>query len=308
MPSSIPHGSRLAPAPWTTADLAKPPPYELIWEAVLAQRCPGQAKGSPKPHDLTTVTAKLIQVLTSRRFSEADRQGRFHQVLSELQEATPNLREPNFKRLAEPELEFLYRAIDRHFLDSTIAKAIAAGQHSLSFRISRRMTSTGGCTTSRFHPKHGQGTFQIAIAAQLLAQTWANREQATVCGVTCHDMREGLCRIMEHELLHLCEMLVWKDSSCAQSRFKSMAQRLFGHRASKHHLLTNREAAALQHILRPGDRGCVPFEGQQLLGTINRIHKRATVLVPDTRGQAYSDGSRYLKYYVPLRNLVKWPG
>ncbi|MFN9878478.1 MAG: hypothetical protein ACK557_08370, partial [Planctomycetota bacterium] len=88
------------------------------------------------------------------------------------------------------------------------------------------------------HPKHGQGTFQIAIAAQLLAQTWANREQATVCGVTCHDMREGLCRIMEHELLHLCEMLVWKDSSCAQSRFKSMAQRLFGHRASKHHLLT----------------------------------------------------------------------
>ncbi|MFN9879479.1 MAG: hypothetical protein ACK557_13470, partial [Planctomycetota bacterium] len=75
-----------------------------------------------------------------------------------------------------------------------------------------------------------------------------------------------------------------------------------------HHRLTNREAAALQHNLRPGDRVCFPFEGQQLLGTINRIHKRATVLVPDTRGQAYSDGSRYLKYYVPLRNLVKWPG
>lgn len=251
--------------------------------------------------------ARLAQILTERQLTEPQRQERFQQVLAELNRSTNNLRAGHFTRLGEAELTTLYRAIDRHFLENSIGEAISTGQHSLTFRISRRMTSTGGCTTSRFHPKDGRGTFQIGIAAQLLAQTWAHREQATVCGVTCHDMREGLCRIMEHELLHLSEMLVWKDSSCAQSRFKTIAQRLFGHRASKHHLLTNREAAAVQHNLRPGDQVCFHFDGRQLAGTINRIHKRATVLVPHPQGQAYSDGSRYLKYYVPLRSLVKLP-
>lgn len=251
--------------------------------------------------------ARLAQLLTARQLSEAQRQERFQQVLAELNRSTVNLQAGHFTRLGEAELATLYQAIDEHFFEESIAEAIAAGHHALSFRISRRMTSTGGCTTSRFHPQNGRGTFQIAIAAQLLAQTWASRERATVCGVTCNDMREGLCRIMEHELLHLSEMLVWKDSSCAQSRFKSIAQRLFGHRASKHHLLTNREAAAVQHNLRPGDRVCFHFDGRQLAGTINRIHKRATVLVPHPQGQTYSDGGRYLKYYVPLRALVKLP-
>jgi hypothetical protein len=256
---------------------------------------------------LRTVPTRLSHLLITRNLAEEERKRRFQQVLGDLSSSSINLREANFRRLGEPELAILYRAIDRHFLDSSIAEAINTGKHSLSFRISKRMTSTGGCTTSRFQPRTGQGTFQIAIAAQLLAQTWATREQATVCGVTCHDMREGLCRIMEHELLHLSEMLVWKDSSCAQNRFKSIAQRVFGHRASKHHLLTNREAAAVQHNLRPGDQVCFSFDGRQLAGTINRIHKRATVLVPHPQGQAYSDGSRYLKYYVPLRALVKLP-
>ena len=44
-------------------------------------------------------------------------------------------------------------------------------------------------------------------------------------------------------------------------------------------------------------------EGQQRRGFVNRITKRATVLVQDKKGTPYSDGKRYVKYYVPLNQL-----
>lgn len=249
----------------------------------------------------------LASLLSRLQFHEMERRERFLAVLEDVQTAAPNLQQPNFQRLASSDLVALYRAIDRHFLENRVSTTIRDAGHSLSFRVSQRMTSTGGCTTTRFHPRSGLGNFQIAIAGQLLGQTWANRQTALVCGVTCHDMREGLCRIMEHELLHLSEMLIWKDSSCAQPRFKNIAQRLFGHRASKHRLLTHRDIAAQNHGLRPGDTVQFLFDGRKMAGKINRINKRATVLVPHPKGQAYSDGQRYLKYYVPLKMLVKQP-
>jgi hypothetical protein len=36
------------------------------------------------------------------------------------------------------------------------------------------------------------------------------------------------------------------------------------------------------------------------MGLVNRITKRATVLVEDAEGQKYSDGLRYKTYYVPI--------
>jgi len=40
-------------------------------------------------------------------------------------------------------------------------------------------------------------------------------------------------------------------------------------------------------------------------GTVNRITKRATVLVEDPEGEPYSDGKRYRKYLVPLQLLTR---
>ena len=33
---------------------------------------------------------------------------------------------------------------------------------------------------------------------------------------------------------------------------------------------------------------------------VNRITRRATILVEHPKGQSYSDGKRYLKFYIPL--------
>lgn len=38
---------------------------------------------------------------------------------------------------------------------------------------------------------------------------------------------------------------------------------------------------------------------------MNRITRRATVLVEDSRGVLYADGKRYLTFYVPLPLLRK---
>ena len=38
-------------------------------------------------------------------------------------------------------------------------------------------------------------------------------------------------------------------------------------------------------------------------GRVNRITRRATVLVPNPAGQKFSDGKRYSRYYVPLERL-----
>ena len=47
---------------------------------------------------------------------------------------------------------------------------------------------------------------------------------------------------------------------------------------------------------------CCAVPGR-LAGRVNRITKRATVLVEDIGGQPYSDGLRYKIYYVPIAHL-----
>ncbi len=44
-------------------------------------------------------------------------------------------------------------------------------------------------------------------------------------------------------------------------------------------------------------------EGKTFIGKVNRITRRATVLVADAQGQKYDDGKCYRKFYVPLSSL-----
>jgi len=71
--------------------------------------------------------------------------------------------------------------------------------------------------------------------------------------------------------------------------------------------MTPVEQASAAHGLRPGEFVSFSFEGRKLVGKLNRITRRATVLVPDRNGAEYSDGQKYLKFYVPLDALAKVP-
>jgi hypothetical protein len=68
-------------------------------------------------------------------------------------------------------------------------------------------------------------------------------------------------------------------------------------------LITQQQRAAKDYNIRAGNRVAFRFEGKTIVGVVNRITRRATILVEDSRGERFSDGKRYLKYYVPIHQL-----
>ena len=164
------------------------------------------------------------------------------------------------------------------------------------------MTRAGGKTT-RFERRGGAPRFEIAVAPSILFDGFGEDDRdVTVGGLPCRNRLEALQRIFEHELVHLAESLCWGESHCGRSRFQGIAKRLFLHRAHTHQLITRSERAARDGIV-VGSRVAFAFRGRPLTGRVNRITKRATVLVEDARAPRWSDGGRYARYYVPLGKL-----
>jgi hypothetical protein len=98
-------------------------------------------------------------------------------------------------------------------------------------------------------------------------------------------------------------MLLWDVSSCARSRFQGITRNFFGHTEYKHQLITPRERASVKFGIRPGIMVRFRFDGVEYTGLVNRISKRATVLVEDAQGERYTNGKRYMKYYIPVQSL-----
>jgi hypothetical protein len=97
--------------------------------------------------------------------------------------------------------------------------------------------------------------------------------------------------------------ILWDKSSCSQARFHSITRRLFGHTENMHQLITPRERAIVKFGIKPGMTVRFRFDGEEHTGIVNRISKRATVLVEDDRGQRYTNGKHYAKFYVPVQSL-----
>lgn len=210
------------------------------------------------------------------------------------------IREPNFTRIHPRDLEFLFDVYDQRFFGRFCQTALDGKP--IGFRLSPRMTQAGGKTT-RFRSRTGTLGYEISIASSILFDGFGNMDRPiTVCGLNCENRLEALQRIFEHELVHLAEMLCWENSDCSGVRFQDIAKRFFLHRAHTHNLITRRERAAESGI-RSGSRVAFVFEGRRLTGRVNRITKRATVLVEDKEGQLFSDGLRYRTYYVPIGHL-----
>lgn len=220
------------------------------------------------------------------------------------------IREANFTSIHSNDLALLFDLYDEMFFDSHLGPATRANNTPLTFRISKRMTRVGGTTTRyRHYRKHGpKWSYEIAISSTLLFSTFYDVNRTIeVTGIECRNRVEALQRIFEHELIHLTEMVAWGDSSCSQQRFQSLAFQFFTHTEATHQLITPGERAATRFGIRPGDRVRFRIDGSQFEGFVNRITKRATVLVEDQSSPLYSDGKRYAKFYVPVSRLEPMP-
>jgi hypothetical protein len=240
-------------------------------------------------------------VLTFSQPEELIRQ-RVQKIHQDLLAQSRYMREPNFTVIHPADLEFLFGAYDERFFAGLCERALEGRK--ITFRLSQRMTRAGGTTTRFFNAKTGEARYEIAIAASLLFESFRKMDRRiTVSGLECENRLEALQRIFEHEIVHLIEQLCWETSNCTAARFQNIAGRLFLHRAHTHQLITRRERAADSGI-QPGSRVTFVFEGQQLMGRVNRITKRATVLVEDPGGRKFTDGQRYKIYYVPITCLA----
>ena len=217
---------------------------------------------------------------------------------------SPYLTAGNFTTIHTSDLKRLFAEYDRRFFKAQIGPTL--GRTPLRFRLSKRMTRAGGKTTQYGGPNHpSYPLYEISVSTTLLFQCFAGEDHRsiTVSGVTCHDRMEALQRIMEHELVHLLEMLLWTKSSCSAGRFQSIASRFFGHKGNTHELITPGERALVKFGIKPGAHVRFCFDGAHHTGIVTRITKRATVLVRDGGGVLHTDGNRYSTFYVPVEWL-----
>ncbi len=218
------------------------------------------------------------------------------------------LKNRNFDLIGTEDLVRMAELYDELFFDGLCLGL--ARRDGLSFRWSRRMTSAGGKTTRTIRRSSPLGFrkthYEIALSSPLLFQTFqADSKEARVCGRICHNRLEAMQRILEHEMIHLIEMLVWIDSNCAANRFQGISHRLFAHTEHRHELVTQRERASKSFNIRLGDVVEFRVDNVRHLGRVNRITRRATVLVEDPKGVLYTDGRRYRKFYVPIASLKR---
>jgi len=214
------------------------------------------------------------------------------------------VRAVDFTAIHLSDLAFLFDAYDERFFRGLCGKALDGRK--LRFRLAPRMTRMGGKTTC-FQTRAGEVSYEISLAVSLLFDGFGKTDRhVTVCGLSCENRLDALRRIFEHEMVHLIEHLCWADSNCAASRFQAIASRFFLHQAHTHNLVTRQERAAESGI-RVGSCVSFLFQGQPLTGRVQRITKRATVLVEDPQGEPYANGLRYKTYYVPVASLVPTP-
>ena len=253
--------------------------------------------------------AKLFALLYSAREVE-DRVLRIYEATLA---QSPQIRDGNFTMIGTDDLERLFSWYDREFFRSRLGEMILEdGAYPMAFRLSRRLVSAAGQTIRQVRRVRKDGElavqvdYEITISTTLLYNTFQHVERTvTVGGLVCRDRLESLQRIFEHELLHLAEFLGWGRSNCRADNFHALSRRIFAHEGAFHDLITPREQARAAFNIRVGDQVSFELEGKRYIGRVNRITRRATVLVENPDGKLYSDGRRYITCYVPLPLLRK---
>lgn len=229
------------------------------------------------------------------------------QIYWNLLSDSKHLTHANFSRIEAADIESLFELYDESFFDGNLKRTLNELGQPISFRLSGKMTRAGGKTT-REESWRGKRLihrrYEIAISTTLLFQTFQNQSKPViVTGISCSNRLQALQRIMEHEIIHLVEMMVWYHSDCFRKRFKTITNRLFDHTESTHQLTTVDERALTEFGIKVGDVVSFQHERQTYTGFVNRITKRATVLVEHESGERFSDGKRYARFYVPIQNL-----
>ena len=97
------------------------------------------------------------------------------------------------------------------------------------------MKSYAGLFKARIYRKTSK--FSIEIAVKLINKQFkVDKSPVYVGGLECRDRIELLQRILEHEISHLLEYIVWNETGDNNKRFKDILSKLWGHKENWHRL------------------------------------------------------------------------
>lgn len=257
-----------------------------------------------KPRD-PKVLSKLAGEVALRTFSSDEIAMHQREIHDQMLLLSRSMERPNFSKISQDDLSRMVRMYDERFFGGRILPAAMA--EGLTFHLSSRMTRVAGKMVTHYPNGYdGIRKFELKLSTTLLFQTFEDVDRRVeVTGRVCKDRLEAMQRVTEHELIHLIEMMIWNDGDCNQARFQSIANRYFAHSDYRHGLITQNERALERFNIRVGDEVLFYHDGFKMRGRVNRITRRATVLVENRKGERFSDGKCYVRYYVPLEKLSK---
>jgi len=237
------------------------------------------------------------------KYSEKDVNSKSKFIFDNIISKSNHITSSNFDKMSIKDLINAFYLYDEVFFDNFFRDNY---KDKLSFKLSMKMTKAGGKTSY----KKNESYFIISISAILLFQTFKDiKRKIFVNGIECKNRLEAFQRILEHEIIHVLELIIYGDTSCKANRFKTITYNIFKHTDVTHQLITNTEIAYKKYDIAVNDHVTFEHEGKTYNGIISNIKKRATVLINDANGYLTDNkGNKFVKCYVPLSLLKRKKG
>ncbi|MFT5871668.1 MAG: hypothetical protein ACI8WT_000588 [Clostridium sp.] len=216
-----------------------------------------------------------------------------------------NVKTGNIQCMSNEDLKILFDLYDEEFFQDYFSRSFKG---SLIFSLSTRMTSAAGKTIYSRKIKllhEEEESYEIRMGIKFFFQYYKVERDKIVSGINTIDSLEAFQIVFEHELCHLIELHLYKQSSCKKLRFKTMVNNMFAHTEVYHQLPSQKEISSEKYGIVTGQKVSFVKEGKKYNGFIYKINKNATVMVKDKSGTYRDgDGNRYSKWYVPFGQLV----
>ncbi|MDF2879904.1 MAG: hypothetical protein K0R54_461 [Clostridiaceae bacterium] len=226
-------------------------------------------------------------------------------VYNQLISTSENIKNGIIKKVSVNDLYLLFKLYDGTFLQNYFKDNLYG---KLEFSLSKRMTSSAGKT---IYPRNirslplNQVKFEIRMAVNFFFKFYETKGDKIVNGIISIDALEALQLVFEHEICHLLELTMYRQSSCSGKRFKGIANSIFGHTKSYHELPTANQIAKNKYNAAIGKKVTFKHNDLNISGIITNINKRATIMVLNNKGNYVDNfGNRYIKYYVPLNMIL----
>lgn len=207
--------------------------------------------------------------------------------------------------VSEGDLKKIFNYYDEYFLNSYFRNYFLGN---IKFSFSNRMSKSAGLTIvpkNIAYLNQSEETYEIRIGINFFLKYYDTIREKKVNGIVTNDALHALQLVFEHELCHVIEFHVFKNSSCKKQRFKIISKNIFKHVSSYHELPTSSEIAKVQYGFKIGDKVYFKRENRKIEGFISSINKKVTVMVID-KGGRYVDlkGNKYSKCYVALEAIL----